>query len=63
MDIERPLFSQRLRASKCPHCGPGMGMFARDVPVLGHEERKQVVAVMCRWCGGHWSTRDGTFPP
>jgi hypothetical protein len=61
-----PSFSQRLRANKCPHCGPGMGVMCRDVPVL-HSERYSscglplgprlvVVRVMCRWCGGHSKT-------
>lgn len=51
--LRRPLFSQRLRMATCAVCGPGMGILARDVPVLGDPARRAVVPVLCRACGGN----------
>lgn len=48
----RPLFSERLRLSRCRRCGPGMGMLARDVPTRDGS-RRVAVPVLCRYCGGH----------
>jgi DNA-directed RNA polymerase subunit RPC12/RpoP len=53
MNVRKAYFSERLRASRCPHCGPGMGRFALEVPVLGDEQRRRVVVVSCKYCGGH----------
>lgn len=72
MKTPRPQgFAARLLAPLCVFCGPGMGMLARRVPVLGYELRSPgdvrhaVVPVMCRHCGGHSAAfrEDARLPP
>jgi len=57
MDVElaRPLFSERLRLSRCAACGPNMGM--RATAILTGNLRGQIRVFIfrepCRACGGH----------
>jgi len=60
---QRPIFSERLRLSRCAVCGPNLGMYVTSMLVLNHrgvplvDSRGRVRPLLflepCRACGGH----------